>query len=82
MIGAYSRIIGGWRPELVQGRPRTLFVRATEAPTGSIWIGVLLNGLWADKVEEVPDHHLGLLDSRYAAVVAAMIRDWIAESRG
>lgn len=79
MIGAYLRIIDGWRPEPLPRRLRTLFVRATEAPAGSDMDWHPAEWPLADKVEEVPGHHSALLNSRNVAAVAAVIRDWTAE---
>lgn len=79
MIGAYLRIIDGWRPEALPRRLRTLFIRATEAPPGSDVDWYPAEWPLADKVEEVLGHHIGLLDRQNVAIVAARIRDWIAE---
>lgn len=76
-MGAYLGIVAGWRPEPLPTRLRTLFLRATQAVASSDQDWRPAEWPLANKVVEVPGHHLAILDRRNAVAVAAAIRNWI-----
>lgn len=80
VIGAYFRVIAGWKVSPLARKLQTLFVRAREAMPGADTGWRPAECLLADRTVEVPGHHLAILDERHVGAVVEAISEWVETS--